>query len=135
MRSYIRAGAMALALTTAIAGASSLGGCSDAQVAATNATLDKYDHALDNFTAIAARVDQSVAKTDATVGPYCSSAEQTGQNLGQIIKGNDRAYTALNTVTAALSSWCTSAPKDAAAAVVALTKAIAAGQVVLQGGG
>lgn len=130
MHPLIRAGALALTIT----GAGALAACSDTQVTKVNATLDKYDHALDNFQTIAARVDQSVAKTDATVGPYCSSAEQTGANLAALVKGNDKVYTALNTVTAALSSWCTSAPKDTAAAIVALTKAIGAGQSVLKGG-
>lgn len=123
-----------IACVIAFVGILGLAACSDSQVAATNAALDKYDHALDNFQVIAARVDQSVAKTDATVGPYCSDAEQVGSNLGALVKGNDNVLKALNSISSALSSWCTSAPKDTGAAVVALTKAINAANAVLHGG-
>jgi hypothetical protein len=116
----------------AIAGAG-LAGCSDTAVMKTNAVLDKYDHALDNFNVIAARVDQSVAKTSATVGPHCAGAEDTGKQLGRIVKGNDTALKALNGITAALSSFCTSLPQNTDAAIVALAKAIADGQAALKG--
>ncbi len=43
--------ALAVALSCAV-----LTACTDAQVTKTNAVLDKYDHALDNFNAIVARI-------------------------------------------------------------------------------
>lgn len=118
----------------AFVGSGALVACSDTQVTRVNAALDKYDHALDNFNIIAARVDRSVAKTSATVGPYCGSAEKVGVNLSKIVRGNDRAVSALNGLSSALETWCTAMPTDTQSAIVALTDATVAAQAVLRGG-
>lgn len=112
--------------------ASMLSACTDTQVAKTNATLDKYDHSIDNFNAVAGRVNASVAKTDDTVKPYCSDALDAGKNVSSIVKGNDKAETALDAVTSALGSYCAGPVQNASAAVVALTKAIAVAKDVYQ---
>lgn len=106
-------------------------GCSTADLQKVNAALDKYDQSLDNFNAIVARVNQSVAKTDATAKPYCTSAITVGQNVGKIVKGNDTAQTVLDEITSGLTDYCTGPINSVSDAVVYLSQAIADGKAVL----
>ncbi len=49
------------------------------------------------------------------------------------MKGNEKALKAINTISAALNSYCTALPQNVDSAIVTLTKAVADGQAVLKG--
>lgn len=109
-----------------------LAGCSTNVANQVISATQTYDNALKNFQAAAEAIDGSIAVTSQTVGPYCLAAQAAGNNLVNLVSPNQTAITALNTVAAALDTYCISMPTDIQTAVVTLTQAAVAAKNAAQ---
>lgn len=110
-----------------------LSACSTAQLTAFTAATNKYDQEIANFNTAIDEANKSTAVTNATIQRGCNTAITAGQDLVTFVKrsgsqttpskGLQTASTGLTTVTAAIQSYCVSAPADIGATITAITQA------------
>lgn len=109
----------------ALCGALTLGACSDATLNKITAGLDVYDHSVDNFNTAAARIDQSIAKTSASLAKYCTDAVATGNNLVPLVSQSNTAKSGLISVTTGITTWCEAPPTNIGTAISSMAAVVA----------